>query len=89
MFEVLGIHPVQQSFGGDVRVRGEESPPEVKQGRYDTTSRGSATKSTSTRARAKRDASLEVEATLRDRKPHDHLLKEIRRDITGSKSARE
>ena len=32
----------EQSFGGDDRVRGEESPVKGEQGRYDTTGRGSA-----------------------------------------------
>ena len=33
------------------------------------------------------DASLEVEGTTSDSVPHDYLLEENRRDITGSESA--
>ena len=39
----------------------------------DTTGREGATESASTRENAKKNASLEVEATPRDREPHDHL----------------
>ena len=41
-----------------------------------TTGQGSVTESVSSRASAERDASLEVQVTLGDKEPHDHLLKE-------------
>ena len=60
-----------------------------KDSKRDTTGRGSARKSASTRASAERNANVEVEATLTDRESHDHLPKKSRRDNTGPESARE
>ena len=45
---------------------------------WGNTSRGSAAESANTKASAKRDASLGVEATLIDREPHDSLPKSRR-----------
>ena len=53
-----------------------------------STGRGGARESTSTRASAKNDASLGVEATLTDREPRDYLPTESRRDHTGPESSR-
>ena len=53
-------------------VTGSEIPRESARV-WANTDGGSATKSTRTRASAKRDASLGVEATLTEREPHNHL----------------
>ena len=54
---------IKQSLGGDVRLRGKESPAQREQERQH---RESASTSTST----KRDAGLGVEATLKNRELH-------------------
>ena len=71
-FGALGVQLVQQSFGGDERLRGAKSPWH-KESRREYTGSVSTREGASTRASVKRDASLGVEATLTDGQSHKNV----------------
>ena len=71
---------MEQSFRGDSRLRTKCHLR--NKSRRDNTGRGSARESTSTTTSAKRDADLEVEATLTGRELHKReSLSKLRSDL--------